>query len=188
MANARMRLKELKDKIPCAAIEWVTSGHGLDNTQPPFTTRVTVRVATTTHYFGESGVEHTKKEAEEAAAQAALNNAGNPQTYQQTRATAWLGDAAQELVLALLGTRAALSADQLDDLSQQLLSNDALTALAEQQLVSMTVTATEEEARFGRRLLQDLDILLEILVPALVDANPKLYNALVNSVEQAAKP
>ena len=141
----------------------------------------------TTLYLGESGVEHTKKEAAEAAAQAALNNAGNNQTSAETRAKAWLGDAAQEVVLALLGTRAALSADQLDDLSQRLLSNDALTAMAEQQLVSPTVTATEEEARFGWRLLQDLDTLLEILVPALVDANPSLYNALVNSMEQAAQ-
>lgn len=188
MANARMRLKELKDKIPGASIEWVTDGHWLDNTLPPFTTRVTVRVGTTTLYFGESGEKYTKKEAEEAAAQAALNNAGNHETNKETRAKAWLGDAAQELVLALLGTRKALSADQLDDLSQQLLSNDALTALAEQQLVSPTLTATEEEARFGRRLLQDLDILLDILLHALVDANPKLYNSLVNSVEQAAQP
>jgi hypothetical protein len=185
MASAFSQLKELTDKLPGAQVFPVYQEFGPDN-QKQFTCRVEVRdQAGHVYYAGESVVPHKKKQyAKEAAAQAALNNAGNHNNTAQTRAQAWLGDAAQDFVLALLGTRAGLSAVQLDSLSQELLSNDALAAMANVPLVSTAQTATEEEARFGRSLLQAVDLLLAILVPALQEANPALYNVLVQRVQQ----
>ena len=94
------------------------------------------------------------------------------------RAQAWLGDAALDFILALLGSRAGLSAQQMDTLSQQRLSNEALALLAPEDLASVALTATGVEADVGASVAPLADQLLAILLPALYDANALLADAL----------
>lgn len=189
--NARMRLKELADKVPGSEVLKSCKSYGLSGpNQPPF--RASVVVVTNggckVLYSGKSGDAWTVKEAEEAAAADALRKAGagDDGAPAAVRAEAWLGDAAQEFILALLGTRAGLTAAQLDHLSQTLLSNEALAAGAPEQLVSVTLTATEAEAKLGRRVTADTGNLLTLLLPALREANPALDAALRRAVKFAA--
>lgn len=188
MANARMRLKELADRIPNARVERaVFSTNG--GIHPPFEAYVRVYDAQDVLRFsGSSQGAHKKTDAEEAAATAALRDGdlGAPDANlalpTAVRAQAWLGDAALEVILALLATRSGLSAAQMDNLSQRLLCNNSLAAGAPEQLASAALTATEVEARLGRRLAQIHDELLDLLLPALEEANPTLAETLQDAV------
>jgi len=194
-----MRLKELADKIPRARIvrKVANARDEFDFNEPPFIAKVWVYDGCNELiYHGCSDEALSKKDAEEDAACQALLSGSHyfdfftPQATEADKAAvrkqAWLGDAAQEFVLGLLGTRAGLTAAQLDDLSQRLLCNKALAEDAPEQLVSETLTATHVEARLGLRLAQHIDILLETLLPALLDANPALHDKLQAGVAAVA--
>ena len=189
MANCRMRLRELANVTGARYVaDLIPVNDGL---QPRFMAVVRVCDANEREiYKGESDAKLSKPEAEEAAAQDAWDKAGlgDPAEYSKAavRRQAWLGDAAQDFVLGLLGTRAGLTAAQMDDLSQSLLCNKALAEDAPEQLASDTLTATHVEARLGLRLAQNLDSLLEILLKALIDANPALHDKLQAGVAAVA--
>lgn len=194
MANYRMRLKELTDKLQGPRYEWDDRTVTGASHQPLFTSSVRVYDGNDVlRYNGVSAAAaSSKKDAKEDAAMAAVLAAGHvlPESADTDKAAvrkqAWLGDAAQEFVLGLLGTRAGLTAAQLDDLSQRLFCNKALAEDAPEQLVSETLTATHVEARLGLRLAQHIDVLLETLLPALLDANPALHDKLQAGVAAVA--
>lgn len=144
-------------------------------------------------YYGTSGAGSpfpSIRAAEEAAAADALRNAGlgagEDAGRAAVRAQAWVGDAAQDFVLALLGARAGFTVQQFDDLSQQLFCNKALAACAPEQLASETLTATGVEAALGRRLTTDIDALLALLLPAMAESNAQLADKLQEAVAQSA--
>jgi hypothetical protein len=181
--NQRMKLKELADKFGRQPA-YTFSSNGADHLLE-FQAVVKVHDATgALRYSGECGARFpTKKEAQEAAAAAALRNGdvvsgGNTAVSSETRKSAWLGDAAFELILALLGTRHGLSVEQLDGVSQALFSNESLASYAPEQLASSTLTATSVESNMGVHLVQHVDALLDVLVPAMTTANPALAAAL----------
>jgi hypothetical protein len=97
-------------------------------------------------------------------------------------AQAWLGDAALDFIVALMGTKEGLSVAQMDRVSQRQLCNKALAGCAREQLASETLTATEVEASVGRSLTPLIDDLLELLLPALREANPELASDLRGAV------
>ena len=187
-----MRLKELGDTLG-ATLAYDFNVVGADHALR-FSATVEGRDASgVVRYHGDSGdFFPTKKQAQEAAAANALGNAGvavggGATLSAATRAQAWLGDAAFEFALALLGTREGLSVEQFDRLSQQLFNNGALAAAAPhaRQLTSVVLTATNEEARLGTRLTPHFDSLLDILLPAVHDANPAVAAALQAAVAAA---
>ena len=190
--KAQKYLKGLADKLQGNRYEWDISVSGASHLSL-FTASVRVYDGNDVlRYHGEGAAASTKQGAKEEAAKAAVSAAGHvlPDSADTDKAAvrrqAWLGDAAQEFVLGLLGTRAGLTAAQMDDLSQSLLCNKALAEDAPEQLASETLTATHVEARLGLRLAQHLDSLLEILLPALIDANPALHDKLQAGVAAAA--
>lgn len=192
MANARMRLKELADKLG-AVPQYNTQSCASVNNAPPFTSAVVVRSATgDLLYSGSSGQALNIKAAQEEAAADALSKAEGDQSERtEVRSQAWLGDAAQDFILALLGAKRGLSAAQLDAISQSELSNETLAKFAGApggpgQLASVTLTATAAEASLGRRIAVDADALLGCLLPALEEANPRLAKALEAAVILAA--
>ena len=145
------------------------------------------------HYRGASTEEASSKaDAKESAAKAAVLAAGHviPDDADTDKAAvrkqAWLGDAAQDFVLGLLGAKAGLKVEQLDKISQQLLCNKALAEDEPEKLALETLTATHVEARLGERLMDDMDSLLNVLLPALVAANPALHSKLQAAVAAAA--
>ena len=145
------------------------------------------------HYRGASTEEASSKaDAKESAAKAAVLAAGHviPDDADTDKAAvrkqAWLGDAAQDFVLGLLGAKAGLKVEQLDKISQQLLCNKALAEDEPEKLALETLTATHVEARLGERLMDDMDSLLNVLLPALVAANPALHNKLQAAVAAVA--
>jgi hypothetical protein len=189
-SNARMRLKELCDKNPGWKLtyEYPTSS-GPDH-QRLFSTDVCVRDAgNKLRLLGTSGHARSLKEAQEQAAEGALLTAdlGDLSVPEEVRTQAWCGDATQEFVLALLASKAGLSAAQQDDISQALFSNAALAAAAPVQLVSVSLTSTEAEAALGRVVAQSADALLAILLPALNAGNPPLAAALQAAVAARAQ-
>ena len=201
MSNRREQLKHLADTLfkPSRIASDCYSLNG--NNQPPFKAFVKVYDGHgALRYDGESGeLANSKDKAEEEAAISAMLRSGmGDRTTAESlpaladtskaavRKQAWLGDAAQEFVLGLLGTRERLTAAQMDTLSQRLLCNKALAEDAPEQLASETLTATHVEARLGLRLAQDIDILLETLLPALIDANPALHNKVQAAVAAIA--
>jgi hypothetical protein len=189
--NSRMVLQELADKFSSKAV-YTFAAHG-----PPhlrlFHAAVTVFDLTgAVRYHGESGNHFaTKKEAQEAAAAAALLNGdvmggGNVATLSaETRKRAWAGDRAFAFILALLGMRHDLSVEQLDGVSQALFSNESLAGFAPQPLASVVLTATSVEANMGVGLAQHVDVLLDVFLPVMTSANPALAAALQAAVIQA---
>jgi hypothetical protein len=189
-SNARMHLKELCDKNPgwTLTYEYPTTS-GPDH-QRLFSVDVSVRDAgNKLRFFGSSGHAQSLKAAQEQAAVKALESAdlGDQATPAAVKAQAWCGDAAQEFVLALLASKAGLSAAQQDDISQALFSNAALAAGAPVQLASPYLTATEAEAALGRVIAPSVDALLAILLPALHAGNPPLAAALQAAVAARAQ-
>jgi hypothetical protein len=111
MANARMRLKELADKIPRSTIERACfSVHGDD--QPPFRANVSVFDSWfDLRYFG-SGQALTKKDAEEIAAADALFKAGVGAGAKRssTTAVALGASAAQDILSGIAERKQAIGA------------------------------------------------------------------------------
>ena len=184
-----MRLKELADKWGNCKFIYNDSVTG-EAHLPRYSASLTViDPAGTQRYSGVScrADYPNMDDAQEAAAADALRNAGDESDPAAVRAQAWLGDAAQELILGLLGSRAGLSATQLDALSQRHLSNTALAKLAPEQLVSVTLTATHAEASLGVVVAQHADVLLATLMAALCEANAPLADELQSAVARAAE-
>ena len=181
MANARMQLKELCDRHGWR-MSYTTSKSGPDHaasfTATVVATTISMLVAKTGTAYGA----FTKAEAmEEACADAlGLDDDFGPSGPQAQRGDAWVGDAAQEMLIALLGL--GLSAEQLDGVSQLCASNVALAAAAAVPLTSVTATATAEEARAGRSVAAVAAELLDILLPAMQDANANFVAAVVSEV------
>ncbi len=187
---ARGRLQMLCDKNP----GWTLTYENSTSTGPPhqrlFSLDIVVRDAgDNVRFSGSSGHALSLKAAQEQAAVNALESAdmGDQAVPAAVRAQAWLGDAAQEFLLALLASKAGLSAAQQDDISQALFSNAALAAGAPVQLASPYLTATEVEAALGRAVGQRIDDLLAILLPALHAGNPPLAAALQAAVAARAQ-
>ena len=189
--NHRMMLKELADRFSSQPV-YTCHSHGADHLLSFYASVSVLDAAGVLRYTGDSGLVHfaTKKAAQEAAAAAALLNgdavgAGNNALAAETRAHAWVGDAAFEFVLALLGTRHGLSVEQLDGVSQALFSNESLAGYAPEPLASVVLTATGVEATMGVGLAPHVDVLLDALLPVMTNANPALAAALQVAVNQA---
>lgn len=189
--NQRMMLKELADRFSSQPVYTFTS-RGADHVLS-FYASVTVHdAAGAVRYCGESGAHFaTKKAAQEAAAAAALLSGdavgagNNGLAAAATRAHAWVGDAAFEFILALLGARHGLSVEQLDGVSQALFSNESLAGYAPEPLASVVLTATGVEATMGAGLAPHVDVLLDVLLPVMTNANPALAAAVQAAVNQA---
>ena len=130
-----------------------------------------------------TGSGSTRAAAQDAAAAAALacmdELASTPTA--ELEALAWVGDAALDALLALLGHRARLSAAQLDAIRQRLANNSALGGGAPGRAAATTV-----EAAVGAQVLLDADALQPLLLAAVRRGAPALVAELEAAVAGAA--
>ena len=182
--NARMRLKEHCDTQCSWNVSYVEHKSGPGH-KPVF--RITVNVYSEDGDLKATanGEGQTKDHAKEMACTKALRFFEVEHTP-AVRAAAWVGDAAAELLLALLASKAGFSAAQMDALSQSLCSNIWLAKSRKVQLSSTTRTATAAEAAVGYELAKDEDRLLDLLLPAVQRGNPALVEAMQTAVAGAA--
>ena len=81
---------------------------------------------------------------------------------QRRRADAWLGDSALRMLVALLGTKAGLTACQMDGICRECLTNDALRSMEDanptdcEAAVGMAVQDGSSDAALLKKLRADV--------------------------------
>ena len=134
--------------------------------------------------FGEGGTTSQARNAAAALALTALGAADAVQELPLEKARAWLGDAVLTTLVGVLGLQAGLSAFEMHGLNQKLFSNDALSALSPQKLVTSYATATAMEGSVGGAV--DLAAVAPLLRQAVESASPQLLAAIETAVAAKA--